>query len=529
MQDLPPDPAPVARAPSRARLRLWLEPTDLPELRTARPLQERVEPHPSRQRLRTVYFDTADLALARGGFTLRVRRLGHRHLQTVQGVASPLAESRSQVEGPVPALEPDFERIPGAELRAHLTQIVAAAPLRPIVEIETLRTEQAVRTARSEIRLVLDEGQLRTSRGAVPIAEVELELVRGQSQDLYTLALELQQTALLRIATRSALERGLGQLTGAVPTPSRAGRIELPDDATLEQTLEATFRSCFDQILANEEPARLGLDPESVHQLRVGVRRMRSALSLFKQALPDAQRRALQPELRWLARELGRARDLDVFIEGTLDPLRRRFPDDAGIKRLADEAGELRGHAYDALRITLDSMRYAELMLRIGAWLTGRAWREQPLTPEAASLFLPGRAKASELLRKRRRKLRRLGHDFERANIDELHQLRLEAKKLRYAAEFLKPLFPRRKRRPYLRATSALQDTLGHLNDTSTASRLLDELLGRLDEESRPACLRAMGFVEGWVSRSAELHLEKLPSVWRKLERARPFWRHPNH
>jgi inorganic triphosphatase YgiF len=480
----------------------------------------------ARHRLRTVYFDTPELSLARAGFTLRVRQSGNRFVQTVQGVAGPLAESRTQVEGPVPSLQPDLERIPGAKLRLHLTQIANAAPQKPLVEIESLRSEQRIQTPRAELRLSLDEGQLRTSRGALPIAEARLELVRGHPQELYDFALELQQVALVRISTRSALERGLSQLTGAAPLAQRARRTELPKDATLEQALEAISKTCFEQILANEEPARLGLDPESVHQMRVGVRRLRSAISLFKKSLPVLQRRSLQQELRWLARELGHARDLDVLIAETLDPLRQRFPDDRGIKHLTDVAGELRNEAYDALRITLDSRRYAELMLHVGSWITGRGWREQPLTPDAAALFLPARTRAVDLLRRRRRKVRRVGRHFAKADAAELHQLRIEAKKLRYATEFLMPLFSGKQPRRFVRATSRLQETLGHLNDTATASRLLDELLARLDEEARPACLRSVGFVEGWVSRSSESHLANLRGVWRKFDRTKPFsWR----
>ena len=494
MQDLPSDLAPDPEPPPGDGLQLWLKPTDVPALRECDRL---ASPTPApRVRLRTLYFDTPDLAFARGGFTLRVRRVGNRHVQTVEGVESPLPESRTQVEGAVPALEPDLERIPGAELRDTLRALAGEQALRPIVEIETLRTEHRVTGDEGEIQVAIDEGRLRTSRGTAPIAGVELSLLRGREADLYRLALDLQQVVLLRISTHSALDRGLGQLTGVAPEPQRATRIELPVEASLEQTLEATFRSGFEQILANEEPARLGLDPESVHQMRVGARRMRSALSLFKDALPASQRRALQPELRWLASELGRARDLDVFLEETLAPLRRRFPEDAGIKHLADEAREMRDAAYDALRLTLDSLRYAELMLRIGGWLAGRGWRDQPLTPESASLFRPARAIAASLLRKRRRKVRRLVRDVDDASLEALHEIRIEAKKLRYATEFLRPLFPESKPRRFVGATRALQDTLGHLNDTRSASELLDEILARRGEPSG-ASLRAVGFVEG--------------------------------
>jgi CHAD domain-containing protein len=258
--------------------------------------------------------------------------------------------------------------------------------------------------------------------------------------------------------------------------------------------------------------------------MRVGVRRMRSAMALFRDVLPAAQAAPLREELRWIAGELGRARDLDVFFEDQLAPLRRHLPEDPALKRLQDEAAHMRAESYARLRASLESPRYAELVLRLGHWLAGRAWRQQPTSPASAQLFLPARDAARRLLARRYKRLRRRGRGLHAMSVDEKHVLRIEAKKLRYAAEFLRGLFPRSRSGRLIRATSDLQDMLGHLNDVSTARTLLGEVLERLDGEASPALVRAAGFVEGWISHEAEGQLAGLADGWRALRRQKPFW-----
>jgi CHAD domain-containing protein len=259
--------------------------------------------------------------------------------------------------------------------------------------------------------------------------------------------------------------------------------------------------------------------------MRVGVRRMRSGLTLYRDVLPADQSEPLRQELRWLADELGRARDLDVFADETLALLRRRFPDDPQLKRIADETAQMRAEAQQKVRGCLDSLRYAELTLRLGAWLEGRAWRQQPTTPSSARLFLPARDVARTLLARRHRKLRRRGSHLSQRSEHELHALRIEAKKLRFAAEFTRSLFPGTGAGRFVRRVRRLQDTLGHLSDTANARDMLARVIERLGPEVAPETQRAAGFVEGWISHAAEDELSRLPRRWKALRSRKPFWR----
>jgi CHAD domain-containing protein len=373
---------------------------------------------------------------------------------------------------------------------------------------------------------------VRTRAGSEPIHELELELLCGDASALFEIALELAESVSLRPAVASKAERGLARLTGLAPAPRKAEPVVLAPDATVDDAVAATLGECQRQILANRAPSEAGDDPEGVHQLRVGIRRLRSALGLFKSVLPAEERASLRDELRWVQGELGPARDLDVFLAERIEPLlaergtgSRAGVDAGALKRLRDEAAHLRAEAYAGVRAALGSARFARLLLRLGAWQSGRGWREQPLSESSARLFAPAHEFARELLESRARKAHALGVDLPSRSAPELHALRIRLKKLRYAADFLQSLFPHPKRaRRYLRRLARLQDTLGHLNDVAVAERLLAVLLERLGSDAGIAHQRAAGFATGWAAHSAHAALADLPRRFERFAATPPFF-----
>jgi inorganic triphosphatase YgiF len=516
----------TADSPREVELKLLVEPADLPLLRRHRRVREAAISRASTRQLRSVYFDTRSLELLERGVTLRVRRVGRRRVQTLKLPAGDTGGllQRTEIECDIQRDTPDPARIQDPTLRAIVLQACQSPDFGPILETQVQRTERLLRVADTTLRFDLDVGEIRTTRGSQPICELELELVAGDPVGLYALALDLQKSVRLRVSTRSKFQRGVELVTGAHPSPQRAARLHIPPDATLEQAMEGALRGSLDQILVNEEPARRGVDPEGVHQMRVGVRRLRSGLALFREVLPADQIGPLQAELRWLSDELGRARDLDVFCEEGLGPLRRRFPTDPALKRLDEEAAQMRTDAHAGLRESLDSARHAELILRLGHWLAARAWRQQPTSPASARLFQPAREAARVLLARRYARLRRRGRNLETKGERDKHALRIDAKKLRYAAEFLRGSFPHSRSGRFIDKASELQETLGHLNDASTASKLLARILEHLGGETQPPLVRAAGFVEGWIARAADTELAFLMERWKRMRRQAPFW-----
>jgi inorganic triphosphatase YgiF len=508
-------------------LKLQIAPGDALRLRRHPRVRALSLARASQRRVESVYFDTPDLDLAREGLVLRLRRVGRTQVQTLktrEGGRAGLFQ-RGEWEANVAGPAPDTSRIPDAALRARVEAAVLGKTLAPVFQTLVQRSSRRIGTPDWEARLDLDVGEAKTPRGSLPICELELELVRGDPGALYDLALELHDSLALRPVALGKAEASLATLLGERPQPRRARRPELARDASVDEALATIVADCLEQITANETPACDSRDPEGVHQLRVGVRRLRSALSLFRDVVPQATRERFRDELRWLGGECGEARDLDVFATGTLEPILAQLPGDADLARLAEVAADLRGGAYARARAALSSPRYSRLVLELGAWCAGRRWRQQELTPESARLFAPAREHGRTLLARRYRKVRRLGRNLGEASIEELHALRIELKKLRYASDSLVGLYSARSGDRFARRLGRLQDALGHLNDQSTADALLDRILAQLGADAGVRHARAAGFVAGWTSHAAVDGLRPLAKEWKRFARLEPFWR----
>ncbi len=257
--------------------------------------------------------------------------------------------------------------------------------------------------------------------------------------------------------------------------------------------------------------------------MRVGVRRMRAAFALFESRLPADRVRYFRSELRWLGRELGAARDLDVFTRGLLADIESHRPDDVALERLRVEALALRAECYEGVRTCIDSRRYARLVLELGGWLAARGWQENASRDDSMRWLEPAHTFAETELERRHRKIARLAERIDES-VDARHALRIELKKLRYAGEFFRDLYPRHGAKRFLRRIARVQNALGHMNDVATAERILALLLARLGPDRMRHHDRAAGFVEGWAAELAANALRETEDAWQRLERAQPFW-----
>ena len=507
-------------------LKLEIDRDEVGRLLRSPRLGELAEGRGATHSLHTVYFDTPDLALAARGIALRVRRDGRRRVQTLKarGAERGAHFDRIEYEAPTRRDEPDLELVPDPALRALVAEATEGAALEPVIETRIRRTRRLLRREDALVELDVDQGEVRAGGESQPLCEVELELREGEAGALYDLALELLEIAPLRISTVSKADQGYAALTGEPPAPRRATPCELDPAATLDDALARVLDACLAQVLANLAPAQLGRDAEGVHQMRVGVRRLRSALRFFRPVLPRAQRLLLERELRWLGRELGLVRDLDVFALEILEPLLALRPDDKGLDALHRVAKAAREERQEALREVLRGTRFTRLALEVGRYAARRQWRDQPVDERSARLFAPARLFAAALFERRDAKVRRAGAALDELEPARLHRLRIQVKRLRYAVDLLGGLFPSRRRERYHDRLPVLQDRLGRIADLATAQRLLALLVERVGPEVRPDCARAAGFVEGWATADVARATDRLARPWTRFTSARPFW-----
>ncbi|RFC34314.1 MAG: adenylate cyclase [Candidatus Nitrotoga sp. MKT] len=493
--------------PTEIELKLTIDPAHVERLRRHPVLKSMVQGKPRRHKLHSIYFDTPEQDLLRAGFTLRLRRISGCWVQTVKGGGS--AEGglhhRNEWEWPVRGEKP--EPAPSIPDLALLLTPKLLARLCPLFVTDFWRTAWQLRTAQgAEIELALDQGEVHAGNRCQPISEVELELKAGEATSLFEVALAIQKQVPLWVEDISKAQRGYLLCSGETPPPRMAQPVGLVPEMSVTQAFHRIAGECLAQLQGNV--AELGHDPEYLHQARVAVRRLLSALGLFGVVLPEAFVGVMQ-ELRWIMGYLGPARDWDVFVTQTLPQIAEQLPDNRALARLQADAAELRAARRQAALEAVRSQRYTRLVLTLGLQLARQA--ELPAESVALNEF------ATQILTRQHKRVRRKGRRHAALNTAERHALRIAAKKLRYAAEFFAGLYPHKRARPYLAALAALQDVLGTLNDAAVTQQLLSELPVPRGQ--------AAGIVSGWTACSSRVRLPELHQAWRNFTRQKVFWK----
>ncbi len=502
-----------------AELQLGVAPAALRRLLRL-PLLRKLKTGPARTReLNATYFDTEDHQFGRHGMALRVRRSGGLAVQTLKAAHSGEAGfGRLEWESPTTGDVPDLTRLADLDRLPWLEELDLAAPLEAVFTTTIRRTTWPLRLADgSVVELAADQGEIACEAGSEPVSEVELELKSGDPVALFALALSLHREIPVRLLPRSKSERGYALLRDAPPSPQRAKPVALTSDMDAAVAFKAIARNCLRQWDANEDVALAGEDAEGVHQMRVALRRLRSAFGVFREVLPPGAD-ALNGELRWLAGELGAARDWDVFMGEVLAPITQRMSGESSLRRFAQIVAALRTDGHARAREAILSSRATALKLELGRWLLA-PW------PDDAPPVGPF---ADAALARRARKLRRLGRGHAALPPEHLHDLRLRAKRLRYAAEFFRALYRKGRVRRHVRALVAVQDVLGAINDGEVGARLLDAVAQQAGPQADQAWFnRARALIHGWYAAGTQAQLRHLPVAWAALAGQRRFWHKP--
>jgi triphosphatase len=481
------------------------------------------------RRLVSTYYDTSDLRLRRRGFTLRVRQDGDRFVQTVKSACAGPGSvmRRGEWSVPVEAAEPDLTRLNDPEVLERIG-LVVAGELQPLFTTDVTRQARTYRVGRDKgaaarIEAAWDRGEVLCNGRREAICELELELLDGSTSALHKEAVRLLKATPLEYQPLSKSERGFALALGERPTFRKANPPTLAPETPVEEGLERILTNCMNHWLANHAAVLDGDDPEGVHQMRVALRRLRSALTIFKGILPADDRKWLQGEAEALIDGLGGARDWDVFVDELLGPVLAARADDSGLLILGDAVNEQRRLAYERAWATIRSSRYLQFVLELGAWLEDRGWRR---TDQTQSLDRELIDLATKVLQKRHKKAIKLGRKFEQLSDEALHRLRISLKKLRYATEFFGALYGKGETKAYLNSLRQLQDDLGYLNDLAVAEARLTDLCGRAENDNSVALQMPCGTVIGWHSHALAQVRPRIAKDWHAFAHAAPFWQH---
>jgi inorganic triphosphatase YgiF len=448
-------------------LKLAFDPADLARIH-AHPLLAAT--NGQRKTLHSTYYDTADLDLRKAGVSLRVRDTDGRLVQTIKsGVGDAGLFDRSEWEHEVKGRDIDLIAASGTALEPLLSARVRNA-LRPVFETRVNRTVYQLTRNGSEIEVALDRGEVAAGGRQAAINEIELELKHGEPAELFRLAREIDATVPLRMAGKVKAERGY-ELVEDAQSYEKAGHIQLDPSMTSGEAFRAIVRNCLRQIIANEPGVCAG-DAEALHQMRIGLRRLRAAITGFAKVSADSEQARIKAELKAATNKLGPARDLDVFAA---DVLKHLSETGAGEREFAEASREFtlrRKKTYAALAKFVRSNRFRRTLLDIAEWVETGPWART-----RAGTDRPIKKHAANVLAKLRKQIRNKRRDLHQLDARARHKLRIRAKKLRYMIEFFGDVFPDHKnvktREAALKSLKKLQDTLGSLNDIAVRKALV--------------------------------------------------------
>jgi inorganic triphosphatase YgiF len=511
--------------PAEIELKLSIAPEHIPAVGRIAQLKSASRGRAVTRSLYSIYYDTAELALRDQGAALRLRRTGSHWIQTLKtaGRVEAGLHQREELETPVPAQILNYTVLAQSNAAPLLADPELPLKLRPVFVTDFKRTTRLLQLdAGTQIEFCLDRGAVSAGDVHIPISEIELELKSGPPVALLDFALGLLETVPLRLEAASKAERGYALAAGLLAAPVKARTPILLPSMSVTEGFRTVVFACIAHLQANERGILENGDAEYLHQARVALRRLRSALSVFNLAFPRGLFEEQIGELRWLGRFLGPARDWDVFATETLAALLAAFPGDIGLHGMLERTAALRGEANAAAREAISSTRYTAMLLRLTGTFLREPWSQLDNEQAALERSLSLLRFTSDVLARRHKKVLKTGKNIGELDAPGLHALRIEIKKLRYAAEFFSALYEKKDVREYLIALTGLQELLGGLNDAATVERLLEPLRRG---ESAGERGEAVGLLRGWTAAGTRARLDRLPKAWDEFRDRGVFWK----
>ncbi len=508
-----------------------------------------------RTHLQATYFDTADRRLAAAGIALRLRKEGRRLVQTVKAAGKGLMErlehnvdigpAALQVAGDAALIDP--RRHTGTPAGELLERVLAVRPgeravsLIAVYRTDIWRRHRALRTNNGTVEVAYDRGVIIAGERRLTVSELEIELLRGKPEAVIDVARRWASRHGLWIDVRSKAERGerLARQE-AFGAPIMSATVNLRRSDSPAKALQALLGGGLAEVLRNASQISSGsYDDEHVHQMRVGLRRLRTALRLFEGASPGIDGHWPQA-LAEVFRQLGVVRDRDVLLASVLPRLReagaplvevlaaRRAADRPGNPQSPDSKSRDRAAPDDESVRVVRASEFTQLALELQRFvLSGSAHARAAIETLPAGGVVADDEQADDAqadlrrwlaprLQRWHRQVRQLARQFQNLDGDARHTLRKRVKRLRYAVEFVATIHGRKKVKAYLARLEPSQEGLGRYNDLSVALVQFKALV--------PIDPRAW-FALGWLTATRADLVIDIDHELKGLRRARPFWR----
>jgi inorganic triphosphatase YgiF len=476
---------------------------------------------PRAHKLVSIYWDTPDFRLRDRGLALRVRRIDAGGWTQTLKAASRDVDTRREYEGTLAGAQPDLQLARRQGWPGDAGVLAVERKLQPTFGTRIVRTARRVRFDDGTVaEVALDRGAITIEQRRPAIRErlleIEIELVTGRASRLYELANRLvAELPSVRLLFTSKSARGYRLLSRSPIAASRARDIEVPHDSSAALIGYRAFAESVAHVQDNVDCVRLTGDPEGVHQMRVAVRRLRVAAGIASEAGLPSLSDKLVDELRWLWALLGDCRDADVFATETWPQISGEAADGAAsTAEFEANVATRRDATRRDLRRALGARRCQFIMLSL-AWIAAR--QREAL---ATSTRRPGPRRLSRRMLSRRTK-RIVDIAVDELTDEQRHRVRIDAKKLRYLAEFVAGLYARRDTRRYLRRLAAVQAALGGLNDLAAVDRWVETGTSTLPTRERRLVAR---LCRDYALQRAPALDRELTDAWGKLGRTEPFW-----
>ncbi len=455
-----------------------------------------------RQEWQAEYLDTSDRALIRQGLQLSRVRQGWEwsmvlEQQNEQGGWGILGKAYCGPSGL------DFSFVTDKKLKASLRALGSKLQSWGVAEVHQEHLQ--VDTVAGPVGVSLERINLHHRGQSQVVGRLSLDVMEGDGRNVHLLARALLEKHSLCFGHQSLVSLLAGLVAEDQPVRAAKAKPTLPDTRDGGEAFCHIARNCIQHLSLNLPGLQTSDEPEFVHQARVAIRRLRSALKLFGPWLPESFVQEFSERWRIQANALGDCRNLDVFLGETLPLMERDLPGEAVMGRLRAAACRKQRQARKSARQHMNSHQTRLLLLDFEwALLQLRFQKDMPSLKKLARKRLLSRA----------RQVTCLGEAVCQAGPEARHELRIAFKKLRYALEFFASLFDTQDTVRYLAGLVDLQEVLGHLNDLATAELLVDDLL--------PAT--AARQPRAWLAARSGLLVEALPEAIGHFLAVSPPW-----